>query len=94
MSALCLREVWVYSLAPSICLAPLGAVEKAIRVKGRAGGAGGAEGSEPTTIATLTEGLGSAWGAKCLVGVRPQHAALVLLGGGWQCLLLTNSLER
>lgn len=37
MSALCLREVWVYSLAPSICLAPLGAVEKTIRVKGRAG---------------------------------------------------------
>lgn len=37
MSALCLGEVWVYSLAPSVCLAPLGAVEKTIRVKGRAG---------------------------------------------------------
>lgn len=35
------------------------------------GGAGGAEGSEPTTTAKLMGGLGSAWGAKCLVGVKP-----------------------
>lgn len=27
--------------------------------------------SEPTTTAKLMEGLGSAWGAKCLVGVKP-----------------------
>lgn len=37
MGSLCLREVWAYSLPPSICLAPLWAVEKTIRVKGRAG---------------------------------------------------------
>lgn len=37
MSGLCLGEVWAYSLPPSICLAPLGAVEKTIRVKGRTG---------------------------------------------------------
>lgn len=37
MGSLCLREVWAYPLPPSVCLAPLGAVEKTIRVKGRAG---------------------------------------------------------
>lgn len=48
-----------------------GLLRKRSGSKAGLGGAGGAEGSEPTTIATLTEGLGSAWGAKCLVGVRP-----------------------
>lgn len=37
MGSLCLGEVWAYPLPTSICLAPLGAVEKTIRVKGRAG---------------------------------------------------------
>lgn len=37
MGGLCLGEVWAYPLPSSICLAPLGAVEKTIRVKGRAG---------------------------------------------------------
>ena len=37
MGGLCLREVWAYPLPSSICLAPLWAVEKTIRVKGRAG---------------------------------------------------------
>lgn len=37
MGSLCLREVWAYPLPPSICLAPLGAVEKTVRVKGRTG---------------------------------------------------------
>ena len=37
MGGLCLWEVWAYSLPTSRCLAPLGAVEKTIRVKGRAG---------------------------------------------------------
>lgn len=48
-----------------------GLLRKRSGSKAGLGGAGGAEGSEPTTTAKLTEGLGSACGAKCLVGVRP-----------------------
>lgn len=36
MGGLGLGEVWAHPLAPSICLAPLWAVEKTIRIKGRA----------------------------------------------------------
>lgn len=37
MGSLGLREVWAHPLAPSIGLAPLGAVEETIGVKSRAG---------------------------------------------------------
>lgn len=37
MGGLCLGEVRAHPLAPSVCLAPLGAVEKTIGVESRAG---------------------------------------------------------
>lgn len=48
-----------------------GLLRKRSGSKAGLGGAGGAEGSEPTTTAKLKGGCGSAWGAKCLVGVKP-----------------------
>lgn len=48
-----------------------GLLRKRSGSKAGLGGAGGAEASEPTTTAKLTEGGGSAWGARCLVGVKP-----------------------
>lgn len=37
MGCLCSGEVWTHPLAPAVGLAPLGAIEKTIRVKGRTG---------------------------------------------------------
>jgi hypothetical protein len=73
------QGVWVASASGKSGLTPWpppyvwplwGLLRKRSGSKAGLGGAGGAVGSEPTTTAKLTEGLESAWEAKCPVGVK------------------------